>query len=241
MKIKRNIAIGLGAIMIAGISIVGVSQISANAQNKAATNTTTQQQATITEAEAKELIAKKVPGAEIIKFKLEKDDGILQYDATLVKDNMEYDIDVDANTGKILSLEKEVYDEEDKLEDQTISKESNKDENTTEAKENYISREEAKKIMKNKASGATLVDFEFDMDDGRAEYEGELVGNNIEYDIVLDATTGAVIEFEKDYDDDRYDDDRDYDDDDYDDDRYDDDDYDDDRYDDDDDDDRDDD
>ena len=43
MKIKRNIAIGLGAIMIAGISIVGVSQISANAQNKAATNTTTQQ------------------------------------------------------------------------------------------------------------------------------------------------------------------------------------------------------
>ena len=214
MKIKRNIAIGLGAIMIAGISIVGVSQISANAQNKAATNTTTQQQATITEAEAKELIAKKVPGAEIIKFKLEKDDGILQYDATLVKDNMEYDIDVDANTGKILSLEKEVYDEEDKLEDQTISKESNKDENTTEAKENYISREEAKKIMKNKASGATLVDFEFDMDDGRAEYEGELVGNNIEYDIVLDATTGAVIEFEKDYDDDRYDDDRDDDDDD---------------------------
>ena len=214
MKIKRNIAIGLGAIMIAGISIVGVSQISANAQNKAATNTTTQQQATITEAEAKELIAKKVPGAEIIKFKLEKDDGILQYDATLVKDNMEYDIDVDANTGKILSLEKEVYDEEDKLEDQTISKESNKDENTTEAKENYISREEAKKIMKNKASGATLVDFEFDMDDGRAEYEGELVGNNIEYDVVLDATTGAVIEFEKDYDDDRYDDDRDDDDDD---------------------------
>ena len=42
--------------------------------------------------------------------------------------------------------------------------------------------------------------------------------------LVLDATTGAVIEFEKDYDDDRYDDDRDYDDDDYDDDRYDDDD-----------------
>ncbi|MGM9535228.1 MAG: PepSY domain-containing protein [Intestinibacter sp.] len=226
MKIKRNIAIGLGAIMIAGISIAGISNISANAQNKAATNTTTtttQQQATITEAEAKELIAKKVPGAEIIKFNLETDDGILQYDATLVKDNMEYDIDVDANTGKILSLEKEVYDEKDKLEDQATSKqtvESNQDKNTIETKSssNYISREEAKKIMKNKATGATLVDFEFDMDDGRAEYEGELVGNNIEYDIVLDAITGDVIEFEKDYDDDRYDDDRDYDYDDYDDD-----------------------
>ena len=43
MKIKRNIAIGLGAIMIAGISIVGVSQISANAQNKAATNNNNKQ------------------------------------------------------------------------------------------------------------------------------------------------------------------------------------------------------
>ncbi|MGM9530822.1 PepSY domain-containing protein [Intestinibacter sp.] len=235
MKIKRNIAIGLGAIMIAGISIAGVSHISANAQDKVMTNTTTQQQATITEAEAKELIAEKVPGAEIINFNLEKDDGVLQYDATLVKDNMEYDIDVDANTGKILSFEKEVYDEEDKIEDQVISKESNQDENTTESKNNYISIEEAKKIMKNKASGATLVDFEFDMEDGRAEYEGELVGNNIEYDIVLDATTGAVIEFEKDYDDDsRYDYDDDDDDYDYDDD--DNDDYDDDRYDDDDDD-----
>ena len=52
------------------------------------------------------------------------------------------------------------------------------------------------------------------MDDGRAEYEGELVGNNVEYEIVLDAITGDVIEFEKDYDDDRYDDDRDDDDDD---------------------------
>ncbi|MGN1032155.1 MAG: PepSY domain-containing protein [Intestinibacter sp.] len=239
MKIKRNIAIGLGAIMIAGISIAGISHISANAQNKA--TTTTAQQATITESEARELMEEKVPDAEIIKFELEKDDGVLKYDGTLVKDNMEYDIDVDANTGKIISFEEEVYEKEDKLEDQATNKENEQnnqdkdlsDNQITETKSssNYISREEAKKIMKNKAPETTLVDFEFDIDDGRAEYEGELVGNNIEYDIVLDAITGDVIEFEKDYDntydnDDRYDydDDDKYDDDDCeeDDDRYDD-------------------
>lgn len=231
MKIKRNIAIGLGVIMIAGISIAGVSNISADAANKTVSTTSTKQETSITESEARNIMTGKVPGAEIIEFKLEKDDGILKYDGTLIKDNMEYDIDVDAKTGKIISFEEEVYDDEDRAEDQVINNNQDKnisDKETTETKDNtnYISREEAKKIMKNKASGATLVDFEFDMDDGRAEYEGELVKNNVEYDIVVDAVTGEIVEFETDYDDDdRYDDDRyDYDDDDDDDDdRYDDD------------------
>ena len=216
MKIKRNIAIGLGAIMIAGISIAGVSKISADAANKTVNSTTTQQETYITETEARNIMTEKVPGAEIIKFELEKDDGVLKYDGTLIKDNMEYDIDVNAQTGKIISFEEEVYDEDEKLEDQAIRNETNQDKNISNQKTdstNYISEEEAKKIMKNKASGATLVDFEFDIDDGRAEYEGELVENNIEYDIVVDAITGDVVEFETDYDDDKYDYDDDYDDD----------------------------
>ena len=229
MKIKRNIAIGLGAIMIAGISIAGVSNISADAANKTVSTTSTKQETSITESEARNIMTGKVPGAEIIEFKLEKDDGILKYDGTLIKDNMEYDIDVDAKTGKIISFEEEVYDDEDRVEDQVTNNNQDKsalDKETTETKDNtnYISREEAKKIMKNKASGATLVDFEFDMDDGRAEYEGELVKNNVEYDIVVDAVTGEIVEFETDYDDDdRYDYDDEDDDDEYDDDRYDDD------------------
>lgn len=219
MKIKKNIAIGLGAIIITGMAIIGAPSILVNAQNKEIYSTTTKQQITITESEAKQLMTEKVPGAEIIKFKLEKDDGVLKYDGTLVKDNMEYDIDVNANTGKIISFKEEVYDKEDGLENQEINEKTNKGTNkenknvldnkaTIKNSNTYISEKKAKEIMQDKTQDAVLVNFEFDIDDGRAEYEGELVKNNIEYDITLDAITGEIIEFEKDYDDDKYDHDR---------------------------------
>ena len=172
MKIKRNIAIGLGVIMTAGTLVAGMSYVSADTKDKN-TNTKVEQQASIskqsyiTESEAKDIMNNKVPGVEIIEFKLEKDDGILQYDGTLIKDNMEYDIDVNAEMGKIISFEKEIYDEEDKTEDQ-LSKDqqkqtNNNDTNTSDQKsteqsadnnkkDNYIGKEKAKQIMKSKVS-----------------------------------------------------------------------------------------
>ena len=79
-----------------------------------------------------------------------------------------------------------------------------------------IGEARAKQIMLSKVPGATFKSFYLDYDDGRAEYEAELVSGNYEYDITVDARTGAIRDFSKDYiekyDDDRYD--NDYDDDD---------------------------
>lgn len=76
----------------------------------------------------------------------------------------------------------------------------------------YIGEARAKQIMLSKVPGATFRSFYLDYDDGRAEYEAELVQGNYEYDITVDARTGAIRDFSKDYiekyDDDRYDDDR---------------------------------
>ena len=76
----------------------------------------------------------------------------------------------------------------------------------------YIGEARAKQIMLSKVPGATFRSFYLDYDDGRAEYEAELVKGNYEYDITVDARTGAIRDFSKDYiekyDDDRYDDDR---------------------------------
>ena len=72
--------------------------------------------------------------------------------------------------------------------------------------QDYIGEEKAKEIMQKKAPGAEIVEFEFDGydddDNEPATYEGELVKDNIEYEITVDAVTGEVLEFEKDYDDD---------------------------------------
>ena len=51
--------------------------------------------------------------------------------------------------------------------------------------------------MLNKVPGATITSFNFDRD-GVAEYEAELRKGNYEYDISVDAKTGAIREFSKD-------------------------------------------
>lgn len=90
---------------------------------------------------------------------------------------------------------------------QSTSVASESQEKTSEEKtsKDYIGEEKAKAIMQEEAPGAEFVNFEFDEDDGRAEYEGELVKDDTEYDITVDAVTGEILESEQEKYDGRYD------------------------------------
>lgn len=57
-----------------------------------------------------------------------------------------------------------------------------------------INSEEAKKIMLNKVPGAKVINFYLD-NDNSPEYEGKLIKNNKEYEISIDAKTGAIVDF----------------------------------------------
>ena len=175
-----------------------------------------------------------------VECELSQDDGRWEYEIEFVYNSngtyTEYDYEIDANTGAILSNDRDA--------------EHYRGSQTTAS----TSADRAKQIALAEVSGATAAnirDFDIDEDDGRLEYEVKIWYNGVEYEFTIDASTGNITERETDRDDyydDRYDDDYDdrYDDD-YDDrydddwdDRYDDDDDDDDwddRYDDDDDDD----
>ena len=59
--------------------------------------------------------------------------------------------------------------------------------------DDYIGEEKAKEIMQKEAPGAEFINFELDKDDGRAEYDGELVKDDTEYDITVDAVTGEIL------------------------------------------------
>ena len=171
----------------------------------------------------------------IVERELSQDDGRLEYEIEFIyrsgSSYTEYDYEIDANTGAIVSNDRDA--------------EHYRGTQTTAS----TSAERAKQIALNQVSGATasnIRDFDIDEDDGRLEYEVKIWYNGAEYEFTIDASTGNIIERDTDrgdddwddqYDDDRYDDDWDdrYDDDD---DRYDDDwddryDDDDDRYDDD--------
>ena len=71
--------------------------------------------------------------------------------------------------------------------------------------DDYIGEEKAKEIMQKEAPGAEFINFELDKDDGRAEYDGELVKDDTEYDITVDAVTGEILESEQEKYDGRYD------------------------------------
>lgn len=59
---------------------------------------------------AKSIAQKKAPGATIVKAKLDTDDGIKVYEVELVEGMYEYEVKIDAKTGKILEFEKDMDD-----------------------------------------------------------------------------------------------------------------------------------
>lgn len=61
----------------------------------------------ITLENAKTIALEKVPGSKIIKIEQEEEDGRLIYEVELRKEHLEYNIEIDAMTGKILSMDKD--------------------------------------------------------------------------------------------------------------------------------------
>jgi len=75
------------------------------------------QQSTVTEIsqeDAKKIALENVHGAsesDIKEFKKDRDDGRYEYDIKIVYNNMEYELEIDAQTGEIIKMDKEsIYD-----------------------------------------------------------------------------------------------------------------------------------
>ena len=182
----------------------------------------------ITEEKARTIMLDKVPGATITEFSYDKDDSVPKYEGTLVKDNYEYEIDVNAKTGEVTKFEKEKIDTSNNSSnsstnnqqsttkpDSTQNNVSNNTSTNTQSS-SYIGEAKAKSIILSKVPGATINKFYLDNDE-TPEYEAELVKGDMEYEISIDAKTGSIKEFSKEHidkyddndDDDDYDDDRD--------------------------------
>ena len=181
------------------------------------TQTNTQTTDKITEEKAKEIMLNKVPGATILEFSYDEDEVAPKYYGMLIKYNSEYEIDVDSRSGNIIKFEQEDISTNNSSSNtstsntQTTTKPStstNKTQiatkpSTSTSNKSYIGESKAKSIMLGKVPGGTFTSFHLDYDDGRAEYEGELIKGNMKYDITVDANTGAIINFDSES---RYDD-----------------------------------
>lgn len=123
-----------------------------------------------------------------IKEKQEMDDGRVVYELEFYNDNKEYDYEIEASTGNIISRDYDIENHE--LPSDNSAETGSK-----------ITIEKAKKIALKKA-GLTEKDGTWkkektDRDDGRIMYELEFISGEMEYDFEIDAESGSILEFEK--------------------------------------------
>ena len=119
-----------------------------------------------------------------LKAQLDYDDGIRVYDVEFWSGSKEYDYEIDAATGSVRSCDWDI-------EDYTPVSSSS----------DTLSKAQIKAIVEKKAgTTGTYRDFHLDRDDGRLVYEGELRSNGMEYEFEIDAVTGAILDWDADWD-----------------------------------------
>ena len=126
----------------------------------------------------------KAADATITKSKLDYEGRRQVYEIEWYADGKKYDYEIAVDTGEILSS---AYDE--KTSGLSVSNSSNV----------TVSEADAKQTALGRVSGATekdIYEWQFDYDDGRPEYEGKIIYGGTEYDFTIDASSGAVIEWE---------------------------------------------
>lgn len=166
--------------------------------------------------------ALKVSGGGICKdIEIEKVNGRYYFEVEIVKENMEIEYLVDAETGEVkvgnVFMMYKIKEKDTRLRDEAPPKVTGSEGSGGSSegplaggksgapvtadppvKNSYISAEQVKAIVLAKIPGAQITDLEMDVENGRHVYEAEAVLDGYEYDFKIDPVTGVVIELEKD-------------------------------------------
>ena len=131
-----------------------------------------------------------------LKVSEDMDDGIKVYEIGFDVAEKEYDYEIQASDGAILSSDVETNEGYTAAQNSTQSQQ-NADNAGTGTSDAAVSLEEATRIALDKVPGATEQDIRInlDYDDGRQKYEGDIIYEQMEYDFEIDANTGEVIEW----------------------------------------------
>ena len=160
---------------------------------------------TISETKAKQIAIEdagfKEDQVTFTKVLLETDNGRLEYDIDFNKDKFEYDYEIDAKTGDIISTDKEIED------DIVVPvKETKKTQKATKkAKADTITENEALDIAL-KDAGISKKDISYsevhkDFDDGVSKYDVEFHVGRKEYSYDIAVKDGKILEHEAEIDD----------------------------------------
>lgn len=119
-----------------------------------------------------------------VKVKLDHDDGRTVYDVDFYSGSTEYDYEIDASTGEIVSYDSEIENYDIQAQTQQSGDMITADQ----------AKEAALKAAGLDAANVKWVKEELDRDDGRTVYELECVSGEMEYDFEINAADGTVLE-----------------------------------------------
>lgn len=134
-----------------------------------------------------------------IKAKLDHEDGVKVYDIEFYSGNAEYDYEINAATGAIVSFDQDIENYEIPTQPQSAAPTQSATQPQTAAPTqtaaSVISVDKAKQIALSHAGvgSANFTKVELDTDDGVRVYEIEFKVGNVEYDYDIDASSGAII------------------------------------------------
>lgn len=181
---KKYMAAGIVAISVLGATtgcgFTGGKDIGKDAALEAAL-----QDAGVTKEEATRLKTSK-----------DRDDGRMIYEIQFDANGTEYDYEIAAEDGKILTADTE------SVASNTAAQ--NGQQNNTQNNQSQsaganvaVSQEQAMQTALERVPGATESDIrmELDNDDGQYKYEGDIIYNQREYEFEIDANTGVILEW----------------------------------------------
>ncbi len=118
---------------------------------------------------------------DLVSVEFDQDDSLLRstYDIKIIANNIEYEVAIDANTGKMLSAEQDKVDADDMAEYRAMKQAKT---SLTQAINN------AKQIVNGQVIAA-----EFDVDYGKSVYKIEIATAKQVHKVVVDSMTGKII------------------------------------------------
>lgn len=135
---------------------------------------------------------------ERLLVKLDRDNGKVEYEIDFIYNGTEYEVEILASNGSILDFEKEPADKDDYRDDDY----DDDDEKVNVNSGDYISKDEAVALALAHAQlGAEDIKglrVKLERDDGKLQYEIEFYSASTEYDYDIDATSGAILNFDRD-------------------------------------------
>ena len=150
-----------------------------------AQSTTPSTGSTVDEAKALEIALAhagvKAADATVTKSRLDYEDGKQVYEIEWYAGGAKYDYEIAVATGEIVNSGYEA---------KTVVGTGNSA---------TVSEATAKQTALARVSGATekdIYEWKLDYDDGRPEYEGKIIYGGTEYEFTIDATTGAITEWD---------------------------------------------